>query len=337
MNVKAQLPTWIAKFVRACQAGGLASCTISWYRSNLHQFQEFVDQEGWITLTVDELRMYVIHLQSRDRYSKHPTRQPVAGGLVTYSVIAHVRTLKRFFGWLHAEGLIETNPAAGLKVPRKPERVPRGVALDDTARLLVACMDNGCVASARDRALIWFLAGTGCRVGEACNLRWADVDLVKGTATVRGKGDKERVVFLDPPAVDALRAWRKEQPVRQLPGRRPGYDSVFTGPRGPLTPSGVNHLLKRLAQEAGITGRMNPHAFRHAFGLAWVMNGGDLKSLADQLGHRSIEVTQIYTGLSEPDRRKKHRLHSPAAQLVEAVGKLVGDGQAPGKTGVPSV
>jgi len=161
----AQLCSWIADFLLDCQAAGLALRTVVWYQGNLQQFQGFAQQQRWSTITTRELRAYVAHLRERKRYGDHPTRLVENGNLSAHSVAGHVRTLKRFFNWLAGEGLIDANPAAALKLPRLPRAAPRGVALEDVARLLRAA------TNCRDRALLWFLIDTGCRVAELCALR----------------------------------------------------------------------------------------------------------------------------------------------------------------------
>jgi len=136
----------------------------------------------------------------------------------------------------------------------------------------------------------------------------------QGLALVRGKGSRERFVFLEEPTVVALRAWQAAQ--------EPPADRVFTGQRGPLTPNGAYQILKRLKDRAGVSGRCHPHAFRHAFGREWIMSNGDLSSLSDELGHSDISVTRIYSVLPLPRRREKHSRHSPATRLREAVRQL---------------
>lgn len=302
MNLQALITT----FLLACQASGLAAKTIHWYSANLQCFAAFttgqcpdissecnVSGQWW---TAPVLRNFLATLATRPRYPGHPTRS--TGLLSTATLSGYHRTLRRFFSWLCAEGHLSSNPTLAIKPPRLPRRVPRGIAADDLRRLLAA-------ASLRDRALLLLLADTAARASEICNLHLADVDLVKGLAIVHGKGGQDRFVFLSPPTVQALGAWRAV-----LSG-----DWLFPGQRGPLKPSGLAQVLKRLKKRSGVTGRCNAHSFRHGFARDYLLDGGDLASLCDLLGHSDIAVTKMYSAFTLAELQRCHQRHSPVARL----------------------
>jgi integrase/recombinase XerC/integrase/recombinase XerD len=162
--------------------------------------------------------------------------------------------------------------------------------------------------SVRDRALFEFLYSTGCRVAEAVGLCLSRLDLAGGTAKVLGKGSKERIVFVEPPARRALAAYL---PLRSaLCGRsgsalRDTDERLFVNSRGrPLSIRGVQWLIDSYAEGAGIGKRISPHVFRHSFATHLVDNGADIRAVQELLGHSNISTTQIYTHV-DMERLKK--------------------------------
>lgn len=293
------LQALITTFLLACQASGLAAKTIRWYSANLQCFAAFITGQWW---TAPALRSFLAALATRPRYPDHPARS--TGVLSTATLHGYHRTLRRFFSWLLSEGHLTDNPMLAIKPPRLPRRVPRGIAADDLRRLLAAADQP------RDRALLLLLADTAARASEICNLRLADVDLTKGLSIVHGKGGQDRFVFLSPPTAQALGAWEAELPAQH-------GDWLFPGQRGPLTASGLAQVLKRLKKRSGVTGRCNAHSFRHGFARDYLLDGGDLASLCDLLGHSDVAVTKMYSAFTVTELQRCHQKHSPVARLVD--------------------
>lgn len=290
----------ISAFLLSCRAAGLASKTVTWYAANLRAFALFARDRDW--LDPDTCRQFIVNLSSCDTlYADHPYRLPKAGRYSVYTLRARLRSLKRFFNWLFEEGRINTNPARLLRMPRTPRLLPRGISTCDFERLLAA------TDSDRDAALLLVLRDTGCRSAEIAGLRVRDVDIGKGIAVVIGKGGQERFTFLSPLTCKALKKWL---------GVRAGLapdDPVFVTAKGPFRPCTLNEVLRRLASKAGVTGRVNPHSFRHAFARDWLLSGGDLVSLSHILGHVDIQTTRIYASFATAELQEMHRRHSPLA------------------------
>ncbi len=158
----------------------------------------------------------------------------------------------------------------------------------------------------RDRAMLHMLFSTGLRVSELCALD-SDIDLSRDELSVRGKGDKVRVVFLSAEAKDAVRAWQK--------ARKDMDEALFVniGPRAHtdgdnrLTPRSVQRIIKQYATRAGITRRVTPHTLRHSFATDLLTNGADLRSVQALLGHASITTTQVYTHVTDAHLREVHK------------------------------
>ncbi len=302
----------------ATRADGRSSETVGGYRRKLKPLVAFLGDVPVEEVTTGDLRRCIVHLMERTtRWSHHPKLRERAGGLSPFTVAGHVRAIKRLFNWLKGEGMIESSPTRKIRTPRPKRREPKGVAMDDFLALL-ATTEGGSVADRRDRAILLFLADTGCRVGGLCNLQVRSLDLEAGLAVIVEKGDKTRLVPFNPPTAEALRAWLEVRSQDQGP-----WLFVSLGPkaRGRLSPGGVAQMLKRRAQRAGVKGPVNPHAFRHFFAREFLMNGGDLATLADLMGHSSVEVTKAsYAIFTVQELKEKHRRHSPVARILGGDG-----------------
>jgi integrase/recombinase XerC len=208
--------------------------------------------------------------------------------------------------------MIEANPTRRIKTPQPKRREPKGIDLKDFLKLL-ATTEGESVADLRDRAIVLFLADTGCRVGGLCGLRVADIDLKAGLATLTEKGEKTRLVPFTSTTAEALGEWLKVRPQDRGPWL---FVSLGNKASGGLSTNGVAQMLRRRARLAGVTGAVNPHSFRHAFAREFLLSGGDLATLADLLGHSSIEVTKAYAIFTVQELKEKHRRHSPVARLL---------------------
>jgi integrase/recombinase XerC len=142
-------------------------------------------------------------------------------------------------------------------------------------------------------------------------LNLGDVDLDGGLATVRGKGKRERLVLLGPPAVEAVRSWL---PVRQRLLRPAARDALFLNKNGTrLTPRSVGRLLEKYLTQAGLDPRTSPHTLRHSFATHLLDAGADIRSVQELLGHRNLTTTQIYTHVSTERLREAYDRAHPRA------------------------
>lgn len=154
----------------------------------------------------------------------------------------------------------------------------------------------------RDRAILELLFSTGLRVSELCSLN-SDLDLTRDELSVRGKGEKIRVVFLSPTAKEAVRDYLK--------ARTDMEEALFVDGRPNklhrITPRDIQRHLKGYVARAGITSVVTPHTLRHAFATDLLSNGADIRSVQQLLGHASINTTQIYTHITDSHLREVHR------------------------------
>ncbi len=154
----------------------------------------------------------------------------------------------------------------------------------------------------RDRAILELLFSTGLRVSELCSLN-ADLDLSRDELSVRGKGEKVRVVFLSDAAKSAVRTYLK--------ARKDMEEALFVDGRASkphrITPRDIQRHLKSYVARAGITSVVTPHTLRHAFATDLLSNGADIRSVQQLLGHASINTTQIYTHITDSHLREIHK------------------------------
>ncbi len=260
----------------------------TWYRMILTRFGRAYDPNQAVdNLSAAEIRTWLLELRT--------TLAPV-------SVAGYVRALKAFGNWLQAEGLAEGDAFRSLRKPRVPLKIIEPVP-DDTLRKLLR------LATVRDRAIVLLLLDTGLRVSEAAGIRLGDLR-PDGSVKVMGKGAKERIVPIGSTARAAI--------VRYLGQRGPGPTDapLFLGRRGALDWRGMQQVIKRLKARAGITGRLSPHSLRHTFARSYLVNGGDVFSLQQILGHTTLDMVKRYVSLADADIAAKHRTASPADRLI---------------------
>ena len=238
----------------------------------------------------------------------------VAGGKAGASVNRALSAVRGYYRYRVRFGELAADPARDVEGLPSRRRLPRFLFEEETADF-IALADGSDFASARDRALLEFLYSTGCRVGEAAGLELERLDLAEGVARVRGKGAKERVVFLAPPAREAVAAYL---PLRAaLLGRRgaEGLRSVFVNSRGGrLSERGMEWIVQGYAERAGFPRRVTPHAFRHSFATHLVAAGADIRAVQELLGHSSVSTTQVYAHVDMERLRKVYdRAHPHAA------------------------
>jgi integrase/recombinase XerD len=273
---------------------GLSRNTLEAYRSDLLQFGHFLVRHDLdaTTLAHTELAHFLAELAAGDE-----TRPAVAPATIQRKTAC----LRSFYRHLRREEIIDHDPTADLRAPRKSQRLPQVLSRDEVAALLAAPRGHE-PAALRDRALLEIMYACGLRASEAVDLTVAGVDLRAGIVRARGKGSKERLIPIGRQAVGAARTYL-EHGRPKLVGLR-DERHLFVNHRGAgLTRQGLYKIVQRHARAAGLEGRMSPHTLRHTFATHLLAGGCDLRSLQEMLGHADVATTQIYTHLSA-DRLK---------------------------------
>ena len=301
----------------ATRVNGRSARTVESYRQKLMPLLTFVGNVPVEMITVDDLQRYIADLMDpRTLYAGHPSHRQVEGTLSPFTVASHVRACRRLFNWLVEEDRIETSPMRRIRTPQPKRREPKGIIRQDFLALLETT-EGGSLDDLRDRAIIFFLADTGCRVGGLCGLQVQDVNLGDRLAVLTEKGEKTRLVPFTKTTVQAIQDWLEVRPQDKGPALFVGLGNRA---KDTLSRNGVETMLKRRAKRAGITGPVNPHAFRHGFARDFLLDGGDLGTLADLLGHTSVLVTKEFYGIfTIQELQVKHDRHSPVAQIFRDI------------------
>jgi integrase/recombinase XerC len=223
--------------------------------------------------------------------------------------LAAVRSWCKF---LCRQGVLQTNPALGLRGPRQEKKLPHFLQKEEVLRLLTAPPEDDPLGL-RDRAILETLYSAGLRVSELIGLNLEDVDLGEGLATIRGKGRKERLALLGPPCVAALQAWLGMW--SSTSGREiTSADPIFLNHHGGrLTTRSVGRMLEKYLQVAGLDSRTSPHTLRHSFATHLLDAGADIRGVQELLGHRSLGTTQIYTHVTTQRLRESYHKAHPRA------------------------
>lgn len=279
---------------------GLSPRTIDAYRRDTERFAAFLQARGIQRIgdaSAQDLREFVYHLKDR--------------GLEATSIRRNLSAVRTLYAFLLAEGVVVTDPTERVELPKAWRRLPGVLGRDDVARLLDAPDPNDRLFW-RDKAMLEFAYASGVRVSELIALKVRELDLIEGTATVFGKGSKERIVPVGRAALRALAVYLRETRPRLVRGQAEG--AVFLNHRGrPLSRMGVWTILRRHVDRAGIRKRVTPHTLRHSFATHLLEGGADLAAVQELLGHADIATTQIYTHIDREYLRDVHRRFHPRA------------------------
>ena len=203
-------------------------------------------------------------------------------------------SIRTYFGFLVAEGIVDANPAVAVPLPRKEHNQPEVIDRYAIEELLESFPETP--AGRRNLALVELLYGAGLRVGELVALDMDDLRLTERLVRVSGKGRKERIVPFGRRAADAVRAYL---PHRSGWRKQPGEDeALFVNQRGGrLSDRSVRRILDEAVRRTADLHRLHPHALRHAFATHLLEAGMDLRAIQELLGHSSLATTQIYAGV----------------------------------------
>lgn len=228
--------------------------------------------------------------------------------LSTLTQSYHLIALRNFLGYCSKRDIEALTPEK-VELPKTKRKQVSFLTHAETERLLAA-LGTKTPQDLRDKAIVELLFSSGLRVSELCNLNRDHIDLKRGEFMVRGKGQKDRPVFVSPEATECLAAYLKTRtdPAKPLFIR---YSGAKTGDSAGesfrLTPRSVQRMVSHYAKLAGITKQVSPHTLRHSFATDLLMNGADIRSVQAMLGHSNIATTQVYTHVTDLHLKAIHR------------------------------
>lgn len=271
----------------------MSANTVKAYRTDLRQFLTWIDTAGTTSLDAIDLQVlsgFLEHLRDRNLASTTVARRLVA--------------VKMFFRFLVLDGVLAESTADLLSSPKLWQYLPTVLSPESVDRLLAAPATEDSYPL-RDRAILAVLYATGCRASEVAGLMLQDVRLAEGFCRCLGKGNKERIVSLNPVATAALEAYLNHERPRLVGSR--DCDTLFVTRSGrPMNRIVVWHLVKKYAARAGVSSKVSPHTLRHSFATHMLAGGAEIRALQELLGHASIRTTQIYTQVEHSRLKSIH-------------------------------
>lgn len=288
---------------------GQAELTQRTYQAQLNRFVAWAESQGlrdWRTVELRHLMAFLGHERTR-RVAREPEES--ARRLSSESVYLAVAALRAFYRFCDRERLLPSNVAEQLSLPRRWKRLPKALTNDEIARLL-RLVPGEAPADLCDQAVLELAYASGLRLAELRGLRLEQLHLDAGFVTVIGKGNKERVVPVGRPAVEAIQRYLVVGRPRLVTARSPA--AVFLTKRGtPFAHVTLWARIKRRARRAAIARRITPHMLRHSFATHLLEHGADLRVIQELLGHATIATTEVYTHVAGPRLREIHRRFHP--------------------------
>ena len=308
------LPRLIDRFLEHIEAErNLSTHTWRAYKADLSRFQRFlaIDYFGCEPADVPLEELDALTIRSFLASLTHAK----LGRRSQARTLSAVRSLLRY---ACRQGVIERNPASGVRTPKQPQPLPRHLRPAEIETLLDSVQGDRALDK-RDRALLELLYASGLRVGELVSLDWTDLELGARVLRVMGKGGKERMVPFGRPATEALEGWLAVWPeLRQACTTNQNEEPVFLNYRGGrLSARSVRRLLDRRVTAAALAAGVHPHALRHSFATHLLEGGADLRAIQELLGHSSLSTTQRYTHLDVDRLQRVYRESHPRASAGE--------------------
>ena len=284
-----ELSTLARHFEVHNRSEGKSLRTVEWYNEVLALFHDWLEGEGLPTsldrIWEEEVRAFVLYLQSR-----RGQRGPAS----SHTLNNRVRALRAFFAWLHRQGYTEDHRLKDLRPPRVTEKVIEPLTPDEIKRIF-ASINPATLLGARNTAIYSLMLDTGLRLSEVVTLKYEDVHLEDRYIKVLGKGNKERIVAFGATCQRWLIHYAyhfRVQPVR------PEGDTLFLSIDGfPMSPSALWSLTERLSKTAGVP-RLHPHLLRHTYATQFLLNGGDVFLLKQNLGHTTLVMVEHYVHIA---------------------------------------
>ena len=296
---------------RICaQAEGRSPRTIEWITSGMRYFSDFLGTDRNVSsINANDLRSFIIYLQERKKYKKHPYNHVQDNLISPQSIETYCRAIRAFFGFLKREELITRNPMEKVKIPKVPKKVVPTFS-DKNLEAMLSKINTKSGLGLRDYVIMLVLVDTAARVSEIATLKMEDVNLENGYLRVMGKGGKERDIPIGRKVSKSLMKYKLKYRAELAT-----TDNFFITRQGrPLSIGRIERICKHYGQKAGLS-RCYPHKLRHTSSVLYLRNGGDPFSLQKKLGHTSLQMTRYYCDLADSDVRAQHLRFGVADKL----------------------
>ena len=277
---------------------GLSANTLDAYMRDVEKLLSYLSDEGkgLAEATLDDLEQFAASL--------------IDIGIIPRSQARILSGIRSFYHFMVLDRLIEADPTQLLESPKIPDHLPEVLSVEEIDKIIDS-IDVSSREGQRNRAIIETLYSCGLRVSELCSLRLSDLYLKEGFIRVEGKGSKQRLVPISSTAIDEIELYMHNRNQIDI---KPGYeDYLFISSlrKKNLSRIMVFHLVKELAEKAGIRKVISPHTFRHSFATHLLENGANLRVIQAMLGHEDIGTTEIYTHIDSTRLRTEIVEHHP--------------------------
>lgn len=286
--------------------------TVGNYDRYITRFFEFGGIKGPKDITDDTVREFRLNL---NRAPGIKVRGQSAATMKKNTQNYHLIALRRFLKYLMKRGVTSLSPDR-IELAKVAARHLDLISVSELSRLLAAPLTDAQgiahpdpdARMLRDKAILELFFSTGLRLAELCSLN-RDLDLSKDEFSIRGKGEKVRVVFLSDDAKGAIRAYLSkrtdmDEPLFVQYSRNKGSGA---SENSRLSPRSIERMVKEYAVKSGISRKVTPHILRHSFATDLLENGADIRSVQVMLGHANIQTTQVYTHVTDKQLREIHK------------------------------
>lgn len=290
-----QLFYYIDQFLQDCELKNKSQKTLENYHHYLRRFKKFLrkdlEPENLSLILVNEFRVFL-------------NRQDPKLDIKTQNY--HLIALRAFLKFLRKND-VESLAPEKIELIKIPQRTVEFLTKEELDRFFEV-VDSDAKNGLRDTAILETLYSTGLRVSELASLNRDQVDLERREFMVRGKGDKPRIVFLSEKAAEAIQKYLDTRddniPAIFLNNLKSG---ILDPEKRRLSTVSIQTIVRKYARKAGIIKKVTPHTLRHSYATQLLMNGADLRSVQEMLGHSSITTTQIYTHITDKKLREVHQ------------------------------
>jgi site-specific recombinase XerD len=311
----------ISRYELSNVSDGKSPKTVTWYSEILHSFGKYLDArrqtQNLSSFTIENLRGYILYLRQKPKYEGHPYIAEQDKPVSPKTIQCHVRALKAFSSWLHDEGYTKTNILSNLKLPKAPAIIIEPLSSEEI-RLILAIIDKDSATSVRNHAILETMLDTGLRESEIAGITLSGLNLKDGYIKVLGKGSKERIVPIGKHVQMTLLSYIDK--IRPTPDKPDCKHLFLSRSSEPITPNTIKLVFSRLAKKSGVN-RLHAHLCRHTFAINYLLNGGDIFSLKEILGHTTLDMVNHYLHFTTAQIVVQHHKYSPMDKLLINTGR----------------
>ena len=275
----------------------LSQNTLSSYKNDLQKFRKFLEKNNKTVLNADHFLILSFLSMLLDQ------------GFSSKTISRNISSLKSFYKYLISVDHLKLNPMSNIDAPKSGLFLPTTLTVEETQLILDAPNEKRPI-ELRDKAMLYALYATGMRISELISLNMHNIDLVRGSVQVIGKGGKERMIPLTDDAIKFIKIYIKE--AREILNKGKDHNNLFLSTHGKqISRHSFWHRIKAYLKRVNINKDVHPHTLRHAFATHMLNNGADLRSVQLLLGHSDLATTQIYTHIAQTEIQNIHKKHHP--------------------------